>query len=267
MNCIVCNSPEASMLYPEIEIVRCHCDHIYYRGDINNEKIKMLYSENYFKGDEYVDYVTDKKLLQKNFSQRLKTIFKFKNSGKLLEIGSAYGFFLELAQKNFEVQGFEICKEAVEHATRELKLNVSQENFLEVTVAENSVDVACMFDCIEHLVSPHLFIEKISKILKPDGHLIITTGDIGAIVPRLRKQKWRLIHPPTHLHYFNKSSITQLLEKYNLEVITINYPGHWRSNAQLIEGLFHATNLAKKIPGSFWINTFDLMEVVAKKKL
>lgn len=266
MNCVVCNSPQSDPLYPEIEIVRCQCQHIYYQGDINNEKIKALYTENYFNGDEYVNYLSDKKLLQKNFQQRLKTILKYKNGGKLLEIGSAYGFFLELAQKHFEVKGFEICKEAVNHAVEQLKLNVTDKDFLEDNTIENNYDFICMFDCIEHLASPQLFIEKSSRALKPSGHLILTTGDISSLVPRIRKQKWRLIHPPTHLHYFSKKSITQLLDQYGLQVVEVNYPGHWRSNAQLVEGLFKAKKLAKKIPGSFWINTFDLMEVVAKKK-
>ena len=53
--------------------------------------------------------------------------------------------------------------------------------------------------------------EKAYEVLKPGGRLFLTTGDIGSWVARIQGPRWRLIHPPTHLHYFSKATITRLL--------------------------------------------------------
>ena len=57
------------------------------------------------------------------------------------------------------------------------------------------------------------FIAKIAEVSSPDALLVLTTGDIGSRLARMRGQKWRLIHPPSHLHYFDRVTVTRLLAK------------------------------------------------------
>lgn len=264
MICSVCNSKNSTPLWPELRIVKCKCGHIYYNENLSKEQLSDLYTDKYFKGEEYSNYLADKGIIQKNFTNRLKLLQKLQPQGKLLEIGSAYGFFLELAQKYYNAEGFEICEEAVKHASLKLHLNVHWQDFLEAKV-DNDKDIVCLFDCIEHLAHPELFIEKISTVLKTNGTLMITTGDIGALVPRMRGKKWRLIHPPTHIHYFSFASLKTLLEKNGFKVIHQGYPGVYRSFNQLATSIFKTKEPIKSLPGYFWLNTFDIMEVVAVK--
>lgn len=267
MQCDVCLSEVNSPLYPDLGIKKCECGHIFYDETVSEQKIQDLYSEKYFAGEEYFDYLGDKKIIQKNFSHRLKALLKFKHSGRLIEIGSAYGFFLELAQKYFQCAGFEISSEPAQYARDILKLDVHNDNFLAYELEKESVDVYCLYDCIEHLPKPSQFIAKISQSIKVDGTLVITTGDIGSVLARFKGRHWRMIHPPTHIHYFSRSSLTKLLERYGFEVVQVNYPGVWRSFSLLFARIFGANSFLTKIPGQFWINTFDIMEVVAIKKV
>ena len=62
-----------------------------------------------------------------------------------------------------------------------------------------------MWDTIEHLKRPDLFVQKAAADLRPGGLIALTTGDIGSLNARLRGARWRMIHPPTHLHYFSVS--------------------------------------------------------------
>ena len=43
-----------------------------------------------------------------------------------------------------------------------------------------------VWDTIEHLKRPDLFIKKINKVLKKDGVLALTTGDISSVVAKVR---------------------------------------------------------------------------------
>ena len=266
ITCVVCGESDSEILYPSLKINRCRCGHIYYTGGLGEEEIKNLYSEDYFMGGEYADYKNDKNVIQRNFRNRLKVVKRYISNGKLLEIGSAYGFFLDLAREIFDVIGYEMCSEAAECARSELKLDVRDTDFVKENLGNKIFDVVCLWDCIEHLPSPQLFIEKINTLLKLGGYLFITTGDIGSLLPRIQGKAWRLIHPPTHVHYFSRKSITNLLKHFQFEVIEVRYPGIWRSNRQLVAELFKLKKLARYIPGCFWLNTFDIMEVIAKKQ-
>ena len=53
----------------------------------------------------------------------------------------------------------------------------------------------------------------------------MTTGDIGSLMARWRGARWRQIHPPTHLHYFSKLTLAQLLERHGFTVAYAGYDG------------------------------------------
>jgi len=83
---------------------------------------------------------------------------------------------------------------------------------------KNSVDVITMWDVIEHLLEPQKYMELAKDILRPDGLLCITTGDIGSLDGRFRREQWRMIHSLTHLHYFSRDTLRLLLEKNGFTV-------------------------------------------------
>lgn len=276
--CIVCNSIDNRKFYPGI--VRCSsCDHIFADLELSDEQYNKLYDHNYFHGKEYSNYKQDKKVLQKNFNLRLKILKKFKSfvSHNLLEIGSAYGFFLEVANKYFlKVKGIDITREGCYHAKNKLRLDVICQDFLKWNVKSAQYDIICMWDTIEHLKRPDLFIKKINKVLKKDGLLALTTGDISSIVAKLRGEKWRLIHPPTHVHYFSRKVLLNLLTKHGFEVVYVGYPGFYRSLDNIFynifvlrlkfESLYKFLKQIFMFKTNFYFNTYDIMYVIAKKR-
>ncbi len=244
--------------------------------DLETFRPKTLYNENYFSGDEYADYLRDRKTLERNFSARLKEVRRFHSGGALIEIGCAYGYFLNLARAHFSVRGFDIAESALEHAKNVYGLPVENIDFLDARVDHETADVIVMWDTIEHLLRPDLVVKKASQVLKNGGALLLTTGDIGSMLAKLRGENWRLIHPPTHLHYFNKETIRRLLEEAGLEIAAVKYVPVWRSLRQILYSLFA---LGKdKIPDfyrriedtrigeiSIPLNTMDIMLVVGRK--
>ena len=176
---------------------------------LSREELERLYSKSYFQGEEYRDYVAERALFAKQFRLRLKTLLRYLPPERrkfLFEIGAAYGFFLDLAKPQFDrVSGIDLSRDAAVYARDFVGVPVTAGDFLEYTLA-GEADAVCMWDTIEHLAHPALYIEKIAAALRPGGVLAITTGDIGSPLARWRKDKWRQIHPPSHLHYFSESN-------------------------------------------------------------
>ena len=278
IECQVCGHCEFTAIYQGL--LKCdECSFVTAEIASDGDDLKALYGESYFVGDEYADYLGDKTAIQRNLRRWLKIVRRYVSEGSLVEIGSAYGFFLELAQVHYEAIGYDLSDDAVHYATEVLGLTARSVDFLtDRFVKDGSVDAIAMWDVVEHLDAPGIFVERSSELLRPGGHLFITTGDIGAWLPRRQGSKWRLIHPPTHLQYFSKETMTRMLEDKGFEVGTVSHPGYWRSIKQILHGLFvfgrqHSPSatynvLSKVLPDrlNVYINTFDIMFVVARKR-
>lgn len=277
-NCIVCDSEKAEQFYTGL--LQCkQCKHVVADLQMTEEELFQLYKKDYFFGDEYSDYVADKLIIQKNFKLRLKSLKKFLNQNfhqNLLEIGSAYGFFLEVAQNYFNtVQGIDITEDGVRYAREKLDLNVVHSDFLHHDFENQNFDVVCLWDTIEHLSQPQLYIEKVSRQMRKGSLLAITTGDIKSLNARLRKDKWRLIHPPTHVHYFSRITLAQMLRNYGFEVIYNRYCGFYRSVDNIAYNIFVLRQKQPKLYTllkqlkltelDFYLNLYDIMYVIARK--
>lgn len=277
-NCIICNSNyKESRIRGLLECESCHF--ITTDIDLSQEEIEGIYSADYFKGKEYSNYLLDKNIIQKNFKKRLKKLLSFVDNSReksLFEIGCAYGFFLELARDNFrEVAGIDISPEATGYAQDFLKLNVATGDFLGYDL-RMKFDVFCLWDTIEHLKEPHLYIKKISEHINKDGVIAITTADIGSLNARIRGSKWRQIHPPTHIHYFSKETLSRLLKRNEFDIIYVGRPGFRISLDNIFYSIlvlgrknYKLYDFFRKLNFFQWwlyINMFDLLYVVGRKR-
>ena len=277
MKCIICENSSHKPFYEGL--LKCKmCGHVFADISITDKELRELYRKNYFFGEEYNDYIADSNILRKNFRLRKNSLSQFvdKDTHKnLLEIGCAYGFFLDEVKNQFiKVKGIDISEDAINYAKNKLKLDVTQTEFLDFQ-SEMSFDVVCMWDTIEHLKEPQMYIDKLSKITPTGGLLAITTGDIGSLMARIRRKNWRMIHPPTHLHYFTKKTLKQLFEKYGYEIIHMEYCGFYRSfdftlyNILVLRSqLEWLYNLIKErgFDFNYYFNSFDILYLIGMKK-
>ncbi len=274
--CNVCGRKDFKQSFPGL--IQCNnCDFITANIALSAEDIHTLYGTTYFSGEEYVDYVGDKKIIQKNLCKWLKAIRRYRDSGVLIEIGSAYGFFLEIAEEHFQATGYEISEAATDYSNYAINARTYNTDFLDdANILPNSVDIVVMWDVIEHLPDPAMVIDKVQNVLKPNGHIFITTGDIDSRLAKFQGPSWRMIHPPSHLQYFSKTTLTKLLTSKGFEIVDIKYPGYWRTLGQILHGLFILGNdtnesiiyklLLRIVPRRLgvYLNTYDIMLVNAK---
>ena len=161
MNCDICNSKFNENFYPGI--VKCSsCGHIYADQELTSEQLKKIYNKDYFHGEEYSDYIAERETIERNFKRISKIINKFITNTKaknILEIGSAYGFFLNMVKDQFNiVKGLEICRDAAEYSKSQFGIDVKDVDLLDWDFDQHKYDVVCMWDVIEHLTSPQNYL-------------------------------------------------------------------------------------------------------------
>jgi 2-polyprenyl-3-methyl-5-hydroxy-6-metoxy-1,4-benzoquinol methylase len=278
--CLVCgNEARGAPLYRGI--LRCEqCGYVYADIRLTDEELFALYNEQFFNDAEWSNYPSEEKCIRRNFRLRLKKLKKFvdpKRHQRLLEIGSAYGFVLDEVRDDFTgVEGIDLTSAGVRHTREKYKLPAVQADFLTHDYGSRRFDVVCLWDTIEHLRAPHSYVEKIASLTEPGALLAITTADAGSVNARLRGAKWRMIHPPTHLHYFSRTTIERLLERYGFEVIYNRHCGYYRS---LDYTAYNVLMRRRRQPRlyrhlartgltrlGFYLNLYDIMYVIARRR-
>ena len=187
--------------------------------------VRGHYTKGYFTGDPtrsaYIDYKDDKPCILKNMRVFLRRVEKYKPKGKLLDVGCALGFFVELAADHgFDAYGFDPSAYAVREAKALVRPSrIKQGTIRSVSYGPKSFDVITMFDVFEHLSDPGGDIARLSTWLKDDGIMVIATGNTASAMAKTLKRRWTFYIPPQHLFFFNKKTMASLLKKRNLRVV------------------------------------------------
>lgn len=246
---------------------------------IDDAALRALYDRNYFFGEEYTNYLDDLPMARRNFAARLRGLEPFLTPAhqRLIEVGCAYGIFLDLARSRFgHVSGIDISDDAIAYARERLGLEVQCADLLQVDLGPSRYDVACLWDTIEHLRAPDRYVERLSEHMADGAMIALTTGDIGSVNARFRRERWRLIHPPTHLHYFTQGSMRRMLDRLGFDVVAMTHCGVSRSLGSIADGVLRmrwgfdrAAGMVRSLPLSsipVYLNLHDVMYVVARKR-
>ena len=106
--------------------------------------------------------------------------------------------------------------------------------------------------------------------------MAVTTGDVGSLVARLQKARWRLIHPPSHLQYFTRTSLSRLFEQSGFRVLPVEHCGFHRSLSGMVHNLVGlrwrrptlGARLGAAIPAGLdlYLNLHDIMYLIAERR-
>lgn len=238
MQCLLCIKPLEKYLYKNgYWIYRCPAC-LLGQTDLKKDYtrfVKEFYSKGYYEGDPtrsaYADYELDKPLIVKNMSKLLSFVAPKKKTGKLLDVGCAFGFFVELAlSRGYDAYGFDPSAFAVSKARKLVgKKRIREGTIGEVSYPAASFDVITMFDVFEHLENPLTDMKKLSGLLKPDGIIIIATGDTQSLAAKIMKRRWTFFIPPQHIFFFDRENVTSLLKRAKLRPGAWHRVGKWLS--------------------------------------
>jgi SAM-dependent methyltransferase len=230
------------------------------------------YTGDYFSGqhaDGYADYLGSEPVLRREFAHTVEFIGRYRAAGKLLDVGCAYGFFLQEAKPFFDVAGIELAQDAVAHCRRNA-LNV----LAGVADATNlgrlgQIDVVTLLDVIEHLPNPRDTLRLCAHRLNPGGIIVLTTGDFASLYARWAGAHWRLMTPPQHLWFFTPDSMKRLAGALGLTLESLDHP--WKVvplsliafQVRRMLGLRPRARAASRL--GLPVNLFDAMRIVLRK--
>ena len=283
--CPVCDSKNCQGKYEKwgYKIFRCFsCTHVFVDAKITEKGLGELYKKTYFKrGEKYQKKQSGGNMVldtqTPNYINRIKLLQRFKDKGKLLDVGCAEGFFLKTAEKIYDVEGIEISKYASVYAKKNLKLNV-KEATLQDFKTNTRYDIITLWDVIEHLHNPIQQLRIINGLLKKEGVLVISTGDISSLSAKISGRKWHLMTPPQHLQFFSKKSLINAIERSGFSIEKILYRGEWVSFGYTLFKLSETTEstvfrlLYKFVKKTgidklrMYINLLDVITLIAKKQ-
>ncbi len=219
--------------------------------------------------EEYENTRNERKLQEQKL---VKFFSKYKNKGRLLDIGAGSGIMVEAALENgFVAEGVEPSKWLQQNAQKR-NLPVYQGVFPHPKI-RGPFDVIALVDVIEHVTHPSSLLTDISEALANEGILVLVTPDVNSIAAKVFRYKW-WHYRFAHIGYFNKKNLTVLLEKAGFSIVKMTRPS-WYFTLKYL-GVRFLSFFPKFIRFSFPgildkivvpVNLRDSILVVCKKKI
>lgn len=147
---------------------------------------------------------------------------------RLLEIGFGHGIYLkDMHRLGWDVYGCDISRSKVERLKQELgDDHVFLGVLADIPLPPESFDLIALWHVIEHLHDPGTMLDRIRKLLRPGGLVIIGTPNVQSLEARLLGRWWSGFDVPRHLVVFSQKGLVQLLEDRGFKTSKVR-PSLW----------------------------------------
>ncbi|HVS26947.1 MAG TPA: class I SAM-dependent methyltransferase [Burkholderiales bacterium] len=134
----------------------------------------------------------------------------------LLDVGCSSGAFLSIArQLDFRAEGVEPAPKAAQSALQS-GLKVHTGTLEEAGFPADHFDAITLFEVIEHIKEPLPLLKECRRIIRPNGVLMIGTGNNASWTAAFMKSRWQYFqidHHGGHVSFFNPLSLRLLAER------------------------------------------------------
>jgi len=248
MTCCICHGASLEPRFPREKwsYLLCKaCGHAQLSPWESAQQLDEFYEESYFVNSStggYSNYVQDEALHRLNAKDRLKHVAAAGGKGgRLLDVGCAAGFFLDVAQHStpaWDVIGMD-CSAWARNTVREKFGITAYGSLAEVKEKESTpFQAVTMFQVLEHIPDAREALKEVAGLLADRGGLVIETWDRESLVARLFGNHWQQITPPSVLHLFSRRSLKQLVEECGFTDVKIRASGK-RVSVGFVGNLLH----------------------------
>jgi SAM-dependent methyltransferase len=147
--------------------------------------------------------------------------------GHLLDVGTAAGSFLHVAAvRGWTVSGCEPNTWLGAWGKRTYGIDIKPGTLFDQHYADRTFDVVTVWDVLEHTHDPQGLLQECQRVLKPGGLLVVNCPDIGSWISRLMGRHWLMLLS-THLYYFTRQTLGQMLRKVGFMVVRMKPHIQW----------------------------------------
>jgi 2-polyprenyl-3-methyl-5-hydroxy-6-metoxy-1,4-benzoquinol methylase len=222
--------PAAAYTFPPYAVVRCPACNLWYLSPrLNEAAMVAAYREaSYFEGGDgpgYSSYVAQESTLRRTFRRLLRDLQRFGMTGasaaegatgpggRLLEVGCAYGYFLDEAKPYFSYRaGTEFSEAGAERARRVAdRVYVGGLEEIPDGTQGGQFDTIVLIHTIEHVYDPVALLRGLMQHLAPGGWLVLATPDMGGFWRPLLGRLWPFWKSPEHVAFYSVRTLTALL--------------------------------------------------------
>jgi 2-polyprenyl-3-methyl-5-hydroxy-6-metoxy-1,4-benzoquinol methylase len=176
-----------------------------------------------------------------NPDERSEETLKLIEGNKILDVGCAGGGISKmLAERGFNVHAIDVLKESIEVAkefSNSPKITYEVRDILKEPFPEESFDGIVFLETIEHVENPAMFFREFHRILKNNGHLVVSTPNATSLKNVLyalsyrrkskQKQVIKEISEETlgtgtqieHIYNWDFPTLVRLLDRCGFEVV------------------------------------------------
>ena len=227
-DCPVCGSHgEQIPQYKKVGLARCDgCGLIFQSITPANAR------DAYVNGDyiaRHVDYVEEERAAMHIAEQRASWLENFTSPGRLLELGSGRGFFLDAVRsRGFDPLGVEPSPALAERAGLEFGVRVKQGFLEEVDLAGERFESVCMFHVFEHVEEPIELLDRLAGLLQGRCLLVLEVPNLASAMARRRAEGWAAVQPSNlHITQFTPWSLRRVVERAGFEVLAVDTISPW----------------------------------------
>ena len=153
-------------------------------------------------------------------TKRCRAVMRHRAPGRILDVGCATGEFLALARElGWEPYGVDLSEHAVRYAREHWKLDVSVGELEDVACPDGFFDAITLWNVFEHLYDPLESIERMGRLLAPEGVVVLTLPNLGSLDLALFGSAWAGYDVPRHLHVFSLPALRQAFEDRGFELL------------------------------------------------
>ncbi len=173
--------------------------------------------------DDYYEIPSKSRLIKTSnkIEYQVEMIRKIVPSGKLLDVGSAFGVFVYKAKNlGFDVSSIEMNELCCKYLSNRIGVKVFQGDKPENIIPTlGHYDVITFWHNIEHLSEPWKVLEEATKKINPGGVILIATPNPRSFSFRLLGRFWPHIDAPRHVNLINESLLTEYLLGYDFRLV------------------------------------------------
>lgn len=207
-------------------LVRCKdCGLVYINPRPKQNEIGRFYDIDYYTTGNWFKTSIEKSITRYFNLRKKALIAKYKQLGKLIDIGCGAGDFLSFfASDKWDLYGIEPNSVGFDLSCKKVEGKIFNNNLSNCKFQGNYFDVITMWHVFEHVYDPNEEVQEIKRILKNDGIFVLAIPNIHSFGFKLGRKNWFHLDSPRHLYHYDPTTISNILNKNGFKVFRIDFP-------------------------------------------